>query len=509
MDNEMIISNNFYKIKAKKVDEIYIFFTAGIVGILNVLFSTNYTISMAIIFFELCILGYYFLKKDITRYLGFYLIFLCLSFEFEALVGASIFYGFKEFRILGVNLGIIMLLPIVFLTIFKKIKINIIKNNYPGLFRFSKIFFLLNLSGIFFGLLQILINDNNVNGLDNVLLTFVGIVYNMTLIPILLIISFVYLISFENDKFALLEKFMLAILIGVVASMVTSLLTGNFGRYGGINTLLVTNTYRYIPFMLLFPFYKKYKKRKDIILLTLCGIVGSILALLYNSTGKIIILYGLIPIGIMTIFWKRKKILHFFLFLSLVPLIFLILPNVIEHLSTSNIMFKSKLNEIMSILRFWEPNWIENMPLSPRTRIAEFTNIIFEYFHKPWFLIFGKGYMGTIIDHTGLLASEFVPGAFSMNQWNQGIFYGVHESYSLLFLYNGLVGMLFYVFMIKEIFKKFVKSPWILIGGFWFLMVYGYSVTMTAFGVVALLLGFIDYDKGLEEMNEKDWYCNI
>lgn len=106
----------------------------------------------------------------------------------------------------------------------------------------------------FFGLLQILVNDNNVNGLGNVLPTFIGVVYNMTLTPILLIISFVYLMLFENDKFALLEKFMLAILVGVVASMLTSLLTGNFGRYGGVNTLLITNTYRYIPFMLLFPF---------------------------------------------------------------------------------------------------------------------------------------------------------------------------------------------------------------------------------------------------------------
>jgi len=500
MDNDMIISNNFYKSKTQKASETHIFFVAGIIGILNVLFSTNYIISMAIIFFELFILGYFFLKKDITRYLGYYLIFLCLSFEFEVLVGTSNFYGFKDFRIFGVNLGIIMLLPILLLTVFKKIKIHVIKDKYPSLFRFSKIFLLLNFSGVFFGLLQILVNDNNVNGLGNVLPTFIGVVYNMTLIPILLIISFVYLMLFENDKFALLEKFMLAILVGVVASMLASLLTGNFGRYGGVNTLLITNTYRYIPFMLLFPFYKKYKKRKDIKLLVLCGIAGAILALLYNSTGKMILLYGLIPIGIMTILWRRKKRLPFIFFLSLVPLIILVMPSVIEHLTTSSIMFRSKLNETISILKFWEPNWIYNMPLSPRTRIAEFTNIILEYLNKPWFLMFGKGYMGTIVDHTGLLTSEFVPGAFSMNQWNQGVFYGVHESYNLLFLYNGLAGIVFYLFMIKEIFKKFVKSPWILIGGFWFLMVYGYSVTMTAFGVVALLLGFIDYDNGLEEM---------
>lgn len=480
----------------KDINSCNLFLLSSIIASLNVLYCTNYTISMAVIVVELAILTYYFIKKDITKYLGYYLIFLCLSFEFDVLVGTEQFYGFKNFRILGINLGIIALLPVLALAISRNIKIRKIKREYPRLYRFSSIIVFLSVTGFMFGLFQILINDNNIHNMDNMLSSFIGVSYIMIAIPLLMIVAFAYIISWEQEKLPLLEKYLMGILIGVVASMIVSLVTGNFGVYGGINTLLVSNVIRYIPFMLLFPFYRKYKSKVSVKILMVFGIVGAILSLLYNATGKMIILYCLVPLGVLGILWKRKKILLLTFGLMLIPLIGILALHSIEVLSSNSVLFKSKLNQTTGLLKFWEANWIQNMPLSPRVRIIEFISIFYEYFTKPWFLIFGKGYMGTITDHTGMLtAARFISGSYSMNQWTNGTFYGVHETLNILFLYNGLVGLLFYFYMIKVVFTNFTINPWILIGGFWFLMAYGFSVTMSAFGLTALLVGYIDLDK--------------
>jgi hypothetical protein len=450
---------------------------------------------MAVIVVELVILTYYFIKKDITKYLGYYLIFLCLSFEFDAFVGSGQFYGFKNFRILGINLGIIALLPILTLAISKNIKIRKIKREYPQLYRFSSIIVFLSVTGFMFGLFQILINDNNIHNMDYMLSDFIGISYNMTAIPLLIIMVFAYIISWEEEKLPLIEKYLMAILIGVVVSMIVSLVTGNFGVYGGVNTLLVTSVVNYIPFMLLFPFYKKYKSKVNIKILMLFGIVGAILSLLYNATGKMIILYCLVPLGVLGILWKRKKILLLSFGLMLIPLIGILALQAIEVLSSNSVLFKSKLNQTTGLLKFWEANWIQNMPLSPRVRIIEFISIFYEYFTKPWFLIFGKGYMGTITDHIGMLtAAGFIPGSYSMNQWSNGTFYALHGTINLLFLYNGAFGLFFYLQIIKQFFVNYAKNPWILIGCFWFLLFYGYSVTITAFGITALLIGYTELE---------------
>ncbi len=485
---------NLCKINLKfNITNGYIVLLAILTASLNVLFFNNYTISMIVITFQLVILAYYFFKNDMTRYIGTYLIFLCLSFEFGGLVGIEHFYGFKNFRILGVNLGIITLLPVV-LKGLKKIKPKKLKKEFPKLYNFAKIIIFMNITGLIFGLLLILINDNNIQNMTGMMSSFIGISYSMMAIPLFMIIAISYLVTYEKEKIKLLENYLFAILIAVVVSMIVSFAVGNFGTYGGVETLLVTNIIRYVPFMLIIPFYKHYEVPRFI---TVFALIGAIFALMYNASGKMIIIYMMAPIAIIIMIWRRKKILPIMLVLLMLPLIVGSGFFIIDVFANHSILFTSKLNQALAISRFWDSNWLFNMPASPRIRIIEFINIAYEYLEKPWFLFFGKGYMGTIVDHTGMLGitlDKFDLGAYSLNQWMNGTFYKVHETFNLLFLYNGLFGLIFYLFMIKFIFKYFTKSPWVLIGGFWFLMVYGYSVTMSAFGVTALLLGYIAVD---------------
>jgi hypothetical protein len=464
-----------------------IIFIAVVIGCLNVLFLTNFAASMAIIAVELCILLYFLLKKNITGYLGFYLIFLSLSFEFEQLLGFEQFYGFKNFRILGLNLGILALLPILLFVITKGIKVKKIKFNYPMIYRFSLIILFMNMTGIILGLFQIFINENNVQNIGNFMNAFTDVTYNMMAIPFLLICSVFYIFSWEEERLVELEKFLIAILVGVIISMVVSLLTGSFGRYGGVDTLLVTNLVIYTPFILLIPLYKDFKYKKSILFL---GLVGMVLSIIYNASGKLIILYSVIPFLMYNITLKQKKILTIIFATISIPIIVSLIVHFVNVVMENSILFTSKLNEAFSILWFWKPDWFLDMPLSPRTRIIEFISITIEYLHKPWFLLFGKGYMGTFTDHTGMLAADFVQGAFSIEQWIIGAFYAPHETLNVLFLYHGILGVIFYFYILMVTIRNYTRSPWILIGGFWFLMFYGYSVTLSAFGITALLIGY-------------------
>jgi len=492
---EDLRSNRFYN---KLNIENYHIVLSIIVAFANISFFDNYSASLLFVLIELCILFYFLIKKNITDYLGHYLIFLSLSIEFEELVGKT-FYGFKNFRILGVNLGIMTLIPILLLIFVKPVRIKTIKTKFPHYYKFAIMMFFLNFIGVFFGLFQILVNDNNIQNMDNYILHFINELYTMIALPMLVIFAIGYILTWELNKIYKLKSYLISILVGVVASMVFSLVSGNYGTYS-VDTLLVTNVIRYIPFMLIIPFYKNYKLPKYFVVVALLSMV---LSLFYNATGKQILLNMLIPLGIISIFWRQKKYLSFGLLMLAFPVIGIIASLLVDMFIDRSILFEIKFNQAISMIKFWENNWLINMPLSPRIRIIELMNISLEYIKKPWFVLFGKGYMGSITDHSGLLGNTFILGSFSMEQWNNGTFYRVHETFNKLYLYHGIVGIGFYIYTIKLVFKNFTKSPWILVGGFWILMVYGYSVTMTAYGMVALLLGFIELDTSSKRINKE------
>jgi hypothetical protein len=472
---------------------VFLFFTACIVGSLNVLFHADYSISMILIAFELITLLWFLIKKDITSYLGFYLIFLCLSFEFDALVGSEVFYGFKEFRIFGINLGIIALLPVFFLCLKRGVRYRYIRETFNRFFVVSNLFFVLSFLGFIMGVMQISLNDNNIQSMAGIMGLFIGAVYTMVAIPVLIIFSFYYLLSWEGEKIQHLTVFLKAVLVGVVFSMLVSLATGVYGRYGGVDTLLVSNVVRFVPFMLFFPFYPESRNTKWSAFFLLCGVLAAFFTLSFNATGKMILLYIFAPLVIIIILCYHKRWLTLVTGVFLLVVLFSAFVVFSPAISlNANQLFMAKLEEVIGLIKFWEPGWLEKMPISPRVRILEFLNILYEYFEKPWFFFTGKGYMGTMIDHTGgLVSGPFILGAYSEDQWSSGLIYGVHESLNKLFLYNGLSGFLFYGYMLKDILLNFFRTPWLLIGGFWFLMVYGFSVTMSAFGATSLLLGYI------------------
>lgn len=475
-----------YHISRAIIRTVTIYIFASCIASLNVLFCRNALVANIIIFIELAILVYCFLRGNITIYIGCYLIFLCTSLEYGVFVGTEEFYSFKNFRILGVNLGIVSLLPIFFLSCFKGVKINKIKANYPSLYKYAYFMFFLFATGTIFGLVQILLNDNNIQNMDNFIFSFIGQSYMMVALPLLIIISFAYILSWEPMNIRSLEDYLIATLFGTVVSLIVSLFFREKGYYGGIETLLTSVVSIFIPFMFILPFYKRYEFSYNINIF-IFATIGTILMLKYNASGKFIIFCLMIPLIICCIVYKNKIT---FTSLTFIVILFVIIVFGIPFITESNVLFRIKYDEAMGLLRFWSEGWIQNMPGSPRFRVGEFINICYEYLVKPWYIIFGKGYMGTITDHVGIFGAHFNPAAFSIEQWANGTFYVVHEALNVLFLYHGIVGLIFYTYMLKYVVSNFARNPWILIGGVWFLIFYGYSITISAFGLSALLFGY-------------------
>lgn len=468
---------------------------ASICGILNIITYDNFLNALVLTTVEIFVLLYLFFKNKITDFICFYLIFLSLSMEFSGLIRGGIIYSFKEFRLLGVNLAIWALVPVTFQFIFRyKFSDGQLKNSY--LVWFLKYFLLICIIGIIMGTLLIIINDNNVRTISNLTALFAKEIYIRAVYPFMLIAAYLYIQKYEQSQLNKLNSAILAILLGVVVELIVSLALNETGIYGDIATLVSSSLIRFIPFMLYVPFcYKKVPKYYCFF-----SIMGLILSISYNATGKQIILYAISPLVILLILIQRKSP-KAIICMMIVPIFFIAVIGIVPNILNTNALFIAKYKQVVRMFS-WGDGWYKNLPPSPRVRVAEIINILNEYTQKPWYLPLGKGYMGTTPDYLG----EYnVKDAFADSQVKAGIFYSVHENFSQTLLFSGLLGLGLYLSLLILIIKHIGSSPFLLIGGYWFLMGYGFSASMSAFGMFALLIGltYIDYD--IHKINLKQY----
>lgn len=458
-------------------------FISGIVAIANVIFVNNYMLSLVVVITEVLILLYYFLNKKFTKFLSFYLIFLSLSFEFKEFIGSSNIYGFKNVRVFGINLGVIILLPTFIYIIFKGNKWLKIKYINKSLYNFNILMLTLFTTGLVFGLVNIFFNDNNIISLGNVMSLFFDRLYDLMLFPILIIILFLYILVNEKEEMESIPDVLVAILFGSVVAMMTSLITKKYGIYGGVTTLLAPMVTSYIPFMLLFFFNNEKLKSKLCIIISY--IVGILIMIIYNASGKLIILVTVIPLILLYSVLKKKKPIKIIITLLIFPIVIYLFTMLFLNNYSDNILLRIKLDQVTSLFNVFDENWLINLPESPKFRVTELYNIVLEYKKKPWLIIFGKGYLGSIKDHVDMF--NYSIGAFSDIQWIHETFYVLHTSFNTLFLTHGFIGIAFLIYIIRISYKKLYKSNWGIIGVYWFILYYGYSITISAFGLVSLL----------------------
>ena len=68
----------------------------------------------------------------------------------------------------------------------------------------------------------------------------------------------------------------------------------------------------------------------------------------------------------------------------------------------------------------------------------------------------------------------------------------LHESLNTVFLKFGILGLIFWGFLLLKFCSNFNKSPWLILGGLWFLFFWGYSPALMSIGLSSLIIGMGD-----------------
>lgn len=470
---------------------------ACIVSAANVLFCFNRTASYTVIACEVVFLIYILLVKNLAEYVSYFMIFMCNCIEFAVFTGEETFFSFKNFRIFGFNLGIIMLLPVFvigFTSLFGE------KRKKSRGFNFVRGLVIINVVAFVVGLLLIMINDNNIRSLGGIARAFINEAYSMMFLPMAFVVAFAVIKRRCIHKMYEIGLAIQATLWATTFQMLVSLAGGLAGSYGVISTLQGSILNFFIPLLIIYRFFQE-----DVVFprtTTIVGLVGSLLALTYNANGKIILLFGIC----LVIYWwyafKRGSI--FIRAFSLVAIVALVcsIPFVIPRLR-QNALFNAKFGEVERLVNIFSSNWLDELNMSARVRVEEIRDVFIEYSKKPLLAITGKGYLGSILDHTGFFATNITSsdGFVSDTEFVHRIYYALHEGARYLIMYGG-IGVVFMIRFIADAVKRLKRKANVplFIGAYWFVLFYGYSFTLSTFGIICLLYAYQDTDDELLEL---------
>lgn len=459
-----------------------------VIGLLNSFYYDNFVVMFSLCFLEVVLLLWCLHKRERVTYICYYLIFLVFSMESEVFVGKSTFYGFKNFRIAGLNLAVWMLLPLAvemvlnYKTILKKAGCL-----HQTLIKKLSLF---TLTGALVGILTYLSNDNGFRLKSGSFSFFINTYYSYFL-PYIEIMVFSWAICSHKELLPKLKKVLFSIIIALAIVFIACLVFENYGNRGGFNSLQVSDVYFLLVCSIILIVYPEFNYVSKIVLCVSSVIILS-LSLLYNTSGKIVIIAGIIPI-LMFIITKRNSSsikVFWFIFLAILLLFFIIFVVFPVFIEKSQLL-KIKFLQAQQLLSIGRGNWFDSIPASPRMRISEFLNIGYELLIKPWFLPLGKGFCGTVKDGLGLFAglSEF---DFSEWELQLGAYNTMHESINCFFLVGGLMGLYVIFSILLKLYKNIHKSPWLIFGFVWILLFYNYHLTIAGYGIIALIVGLED-----------------
>lgn len=485
------------------VVEINIFIIYAIfLGIGNVIFSSSQYLGIAFSLFQIFISYFLLLRKKYDNSVVFTFISLVLGLSYDMGMGqfTSYWYTLKTIKIAGINIGFLMLLPYLVLALVDRKVIFKIRRDSDILTKIVKSILVINIISVIVGFINVFIfNDNNVRFMDGYISNFIGEIYIPVLVTIIPAVIFYWRSVNSSSFIGDLKTGIIATYVGMVFSIITSLISGLNGFK--FDTLIVWATVAgaFLPYAILFPFYGGKKILKVIfgVLCLICGIT-------FFSNGKMYVTFIILVIPSFFMLFKRynRKLLFG---LIVVVGVGLIAYEILGMKLSINRIMNSKINYAIRFMNVFSDNWFEMIPPSPKWRLIELIDITKEYLHKPYYFILGKGILGTIPDYTGYFSRYMWNTAnASIGEWSSGIFYSMHETINKLYLNCGLMGIIQILFVTKSVIKYFRISPYVLIGGIWYLLYYGYSFTIAVFGSAALIVGFYEVKKYLEKNEKSD-----
>lgn len=441
-------------------------------------YSTALALSIA--FFEIAVLLYCLVKRDIVKYYALFVVFTGTALSHSVFIyndATAVLYTFTQLPVVeGFHIPILLLAPILFGFNFSRFKNRLLENHQIKVM--ILFLFAMYVSGTLFGLITLLFNDNGLR--DHFDLWFFLFRRNLLLYTNLTLflvgISYCFLISKKlRDGF---YRYLLVFLLGISLAAIISVLVGWSADYGSNTTLLLSQAAIFGVFLMVYPLYVKTKFIKGLVCFSI-GASSSYLMLYRTSelAGKwwiytaVVLVALIIKLAISkNLFLKGLSIFVIILFVSV--LIYLLHNDVGFGLS------ETKLHQFIETINVFDRNWYNNLPASPKARIDELVNALFEYFEKPFYFFFGKGFSSSFIQRWGTSDwSVNSVNVFTTLELQYGVYGNMHETVNKIILSFGLLGI---VLLIREIWffaKTFRHSFASLVGFMWFIFFFnsGYS----------------------------------
>lgn len=474
-----------------------------IVGFLSTIFVYNSTLSLILVIIEDAILLYLALRKKISWFLVFYMIFIGFSYETSSYFpdrNAS-FYGFKNTNFFGLSNSLLILL-VCFLrfTFTKEIIFHKHKNNSISFL--VKTFLFLFISSVIAGFVCLVISDNGATFSSTYLLIYFNeIYYAFFTLMIIILVYYSFLLSndFKLERSIYMTS-IISLLVALCICPYISYIFGFKGDYGG--DLMFPLSKFLIPFLILIPLYIKTKWKW---LIYIAWFLGNIVSIVWfdAGTGKEL-LYLLVSVAAYFLIIIYRKLACKTAILIPIGFCIVLGIGIMAVLSTQDTKIGDKMNQLFSIISVWESGWLENMPSSPQIRIYEIKTIFAEFAAKPYFFLFGKGYGGSFSDiynYFQNISESMKLSAFSLEEYELNYFYRVHETLFRIILCNGLCGIIaFCIIFFKSILKHF--NVWTIIGLVWFVFYFNTTLTLSSIGIISLFIGFTFKDKNSKSFEQ-------
>ena len=273
-----------------------------IVGLMNSFFYSNWLLMLITCVIEGISLFYTFFKNRLIDYLGLYIVYLSFSLESGVYAGTDQFYGFKNFRILGLNLAVYLLFPLLIKLISNTYILT--KNRFVVHSKFVNRILLFSVVISIAGIISYIANDNGIKDCFGGFKVLINNFYSM-LLPALEILIVSWVILDNVDDIYKLKRYIFALLPSMATIFILCLALKNYGNRGGLDSLQISEAAMLIVFSLAFLAYGTFIKMDKVIILgSSCIII--FLSLLFNSSGKLIIAVVLLPVLMVYVVCKRK-----------------------------------------------------------------------------------------------------------------------------------------------------------------------------------------------------------
>lgn len=308
--------------------------------------------------------------------------------------------------------------------------------------------------------------------------------YNVYMI-ITIIVLWCFLLNYSKDFSRKCYRLVFPLIAGSILSALASFFFFGFSTsYGAYEDIILQPDILYYGIVLLLSFF--FIKEKGLVLLLS---LTYIFINLSSPSGKsiIFIALGLITFGILLFSntyypgiqtKKRGSYRTVFLLFAIVFSI-LLLPKI----TIEGNLFAQKLQDVTSLFS----NSLDEVDRSPYIRLATFLNIIDNNITHPFYLLFGRGYGGYFTDSLHLFNAIILDeGAFPDDMINSGRFATAHDTFAVVPLLNGLLG-LFLIIKISWLYIKRIKNNFLVFASVvWLLFTFYYNTQYAITGIFFL-----------------------